>query len=111
MATNVLTLPTALVDLTHRAPQTVSAATTPRNDYQTELVIALTRLELAVGVGSMIGGLVGLGIGATAGCIVGAAPAGAVGAIVGGAALGIPVGIYSWVRLNNTLTNSSASAA
>jgi hypothetical protein len=99
--TNVLTLPTALLDLTTHAPETTVAVAGPRADFQTELSIAATRFEFAVSVGAMLGGLVGLGVGAVGGCIVGAAPASAVGAVVGGAALGIPVGIYSLVQLNN----------
>jgi hypothetical protein len=100
--TNVLTLPTALLDLTTHTAETAAVRTAgPRADFQTELSIAATRFEFAVSVGAMLGGLVGLGLGAAGGCIVGAAPASAVGAIVGGAALGIPVGIYSLVQLNN----------
>lgn len=101
--TNVLTFPATVLDLGNRVVGPAAAAPRRRDDYQTELSIALTRFELAVGVGSVVGGLVGLGLGATAGCIVGAAPAGAVGAIVGGAAFGIPVAVYSWVQMNNAL--------
>ncbi len=107
---NVLTFPTSLLDFGNRVPEKVTTVAAPRSDYNTELSIALTRFELAVGVGSVVGGLVGLGLGATAGCLVGAAPAGAVGAIVGGAAFGIPVAVYSWVQMNNSL-NCAESAA
>jgi hypothetical protein len=101
--TNVLTLPTALLDLPIRTPETAFPAGGGRAGFQAELSIAATRFEFAVGVGAMLGGLVGLGVGAVGGCIIGAAPASAVGAVVGGAALGIPVGIYSLVQLNNAV--------
>ncbi|MDH6198664.1 hypothetical protein M2272_005323 [Mycobacterium frederiksbergense] len=100
--TNVLTLPTALLDLTAHTPETVVPDRSVRPALQAELSIAVSRFEFAVGVGSMLGGLVGLGVGAVGGCIIGAAPASAVGAVVGGAALGIPVGVYGLVHLNDT---------
>ncbi|MDH6195988.1 hypothetical protein M2272_002628 [Mycobacterium frederiksbergense] len=90
--TNVLTLPTALLDLTTRTTETVAPAGGLRADFQAELPIAASRFEFAVGVGAMLGGLVGL----------------AVGAVVGGAALGIPVGIYSLVEFNNAVGKLAA---
>ncbi|MUL82290.1 MULTISPECIES: hypothetical protein [unclassified Mycolicibacterium] len=106
--TNVLMLPTALIDLTTHTAETVVPAGGLRVDFQAELSIAATRFEFAVGVGAMLGGLVGLGVGAVGGCIIGAAPASAVGAVLGGAALGIPVGIYSLVQFNNAVGQLAA---
>jgi hypothetical protein len=109
--TNLLTLPTALPTAlpggtTH--PRAIRPAITRRADYHAELSIAATRFEFAVGAGAMIGGLVGLGIGAAGGGIAAAAPASAIGAVVGGAALGIPVGIYSLIQLNNAAVQIAA---
>lgn len=106
--TNVLTLPTTLRYLAGQTPLTVVPAACRRTDFQTELSIAATRFEFAVGVGAMLGGLVGLGVGAAGGCVVGAASASAIGAVVGGATLGIPVGIYSLVQLNNVVGQTAA---
>jgi hypothetical protein len=106
--TNVLTLPTALLDLTDHTPAPAAPAVDPRGTFHAELSIAATRFEFAVGVGAMLGGLVGLGVGAVGGCVVGAAPASAVGAVLGGAALGIPVGIYSLVQLSNAVGPAAA---
>jgi hypothetical protein len=108
LMTNVLTLPTTLRYLADHTPPGVVPAAGPRADLQIELSNAATRFEFAVGVGAMLGGLVGLGVGAAGGCIVGAAPASAVGAVVGAATLGIPVGIYSLVQLNNVVGQTAA---
>ncbi|MDH6245091.1 hypothetical protein [Mycobacterium sp. OTB74] len=105
--TNVLTLPIELLNpTTYTAEPAVSGGS--RSDFQTELSIAATRFEFAVGVGATLGGIVGLGVGAVGGCLIGAAPASAVGAVVGGAALGIPVGIYSLAQLNSAVAQPGA---
>jgi hypothetical protein len=81
--TNVLALPTALLDPPTHATGAVFPAGGGRAGFQAELSITATRFEFAVGVGAMLGGLVGLGVGGVGGCIVGATPASAVGSMSG----------------------------
>ncbi|OXR41217.1 hypothetical protein B7C42_06615 [Nocardia cerradoensis] len=107
--------------VTHPALENVDATA----DFNGALAVAATQFGLAVGVGTLAGGVVGLGVGCLAGaatggfvalptgpiaapaalfgCIVGASVGAGIGGVTGAALLGIPVGIASAVQMYNTL--------
>ncbi|MCX5044362.1 hypothetical protein OG921_14425 [Aldersonia sp. NBC_00410] len=94
-------------------------------DFNSALAVAATQTGLAISVGTLTGGAIGLGVGCVAGaftggffslpalpavpimgvlgCIAGAGTGAGIGGIVGGIAAGVPVGIASGVQMYNTL--------
>lgn len=104
---------------------TKAAADSPNQRFDAAVQAAVNEFTLATMAGTMIGGVVGAGIGCgvgavagavfgapildgggltlIAGCLAGAATLGAIGAITGSAVVGIPAGIASAVKYDNTM--------
>ncbi len=103
-------------------------AADPRTErFDTAIQAAINEFDLAVGIGTLGGGVigaaVGCGVGAVAGavfgapildaggltliagCLAGAGVLGGLGAIAGAAILGIPVGIAAAVKFHNTMNH------
>ncbi|MEU7764443.1 hypothetical protein AB0B25_04890 [Nocardia sp. NPDC049190] len=93
--------------------------------FDTAIQAAINEFDLAVGIGTLAGGVigaaVGCGVGAVggavfgapildaggltliAGCLAGAGVLGGLGAIAGAAVLGVPVGIAAAIKFQNTM--------
>jgi hypothetical protein len=103
----------------------VDDAPDPTADFNSALAVAATQTGLAISVGTLTGGAVGLGVGcavgavtgglfsapalpalpimAVLGCVAGAGTGAGIGGIVGGIAAGVPVAIASGVQMYDTL--------
>ncbi|MFD0365226.1 hypothetical protein ACFQZZ_27655 [Nocardia sp. GCM10030253] len=98
----------------------------PRTErFDTAIQAAINEFDLAVGMGTLAGGLIGAAIGCgvgavagavfgapildaggltiIAGCLAGAGVLGGLGAIVGAGVLGVPVGIAAAIKFQNTM--------
>ncbi|MFJ4659043.1 hypothetical protein ACIP5Y_47880 [Nocardia sp. NPDC088792] len=117
------------------APVAEQAAKDPADRFNQAIAVVGGQFGLAMGVGSMIGGLSGLAIGcaagaftggslfipvsagtlsipaALAGCAAGGALAGGIGTMIGGAVVGIPVGIAALIQMQQKLSTPIVSTA